>query len=224
MGHINFSMIDNSGTTFGKCDGAHIVRWTNQTKFQKYCISMWIMITIYISTMWIKKGHWIITLYYENAKTNICKNGPFVFLKIKFENELSRQTSDFRGHILADISTLSLVILSRSSSTARARFIPAPLKVFTSLFKKLIKIKWLPKINNFICWKCNGKVGIACTLHPSRMSIPIWPWWMTKILKGLDNGLVTGMILIDLQKAFDTINHDILLKKLSIVNKWIRQF
>ena len=38
-----------------------------------------------------------------------------------------------------------------------------------------------------------------------------------KILKGFDNGLVTGMILIDLQKAFDTINHDILLKKPCIV-------
>ena len=31
-----------------------------------------------------------------------------------------------------------------------------------------------------------------------------------KILNGLDDGLVTGMILIDLQKAFDKINHDIL--------------
>ena len=35
-----------------------------------------------------------------------------------------------------------------------------------------------------------------------------------KILKGFDQGLITGMILIDLQKAFDTINHDILLQKL----------
>ena len=39
-----------------------------------------------------------------------------------------------------------------------------------------------------------------------------------KILKGFDDSLVTGMILIDLQKAFDTINHDILLKKLSIID------
>ena len=30
-----------------------------------------------------------------------------------------------------------------------------------------------------------------------------------KTLKSFDDGLVTGMILIDLQKAFDTINHDI---------------
>ena len=38
-----------------------------------------------------------------------------------------------------------------------------------------------------------------------------------KILKGFDDGLVTGMILIDLQRAFDTINHGILSIKLSII-------
>ena len=34
-----------------------------------------------------------------------------------------------------------------------------------------------------------------------------------KILKGFDNGLFTGMTLIDLQKAFDAIDHNILLEK-----------
>ena len=38
-----------------------------------------------------------------------------------------------------------------------------------------------------------------------------------KILMGFDNGLFTGMILIDLQKAFDTINHNILLEKLKAI-------
>ena len=35
-----------------------------------------------------------------------------------------------------------------------------------------------------------------------------------KILKGIDCGLMTGLILIDLQKAYDTIDHDILLQKM----------
>ena len=38
-----------------------------------------------------------------------------------------------------------------------------------------------------------------------------------KILKGFDNSLFTGMILIDLQKAFVTIDHNILLEKLNAI-------
>ena len=38
-----------------------------------------------------------------------------------------------------------------------------------------------------------------------------------KILKGFDKGLLTGMILINLQKAFDTIDHEILLQKLKAI-------
>ena len=36
-----------------------------------------------------------------------------------------------------------------------------------------------------------------------------------KILRGFDSGPLTGMILINLQKAFDTKNHDVLLKTMS---------
>ena len=40
-----------------------------------------------------------------------------------------------------------------------------------------------------------------------------------KILKSFDDGLVTGMIFIDLQKAFDTINNDIIFD-ININNIW----
>ena len=36
---------------------------------------------------------------------------------------------------------------------------------------------------------------------------------MTKSLKGFDSGLLTGMVFIGLQKAFDTIDQNILIKK-----------
>ena len=36
-------------------------------------------------------------------------------------------------------------------------------------------------------------------------------------MKGFDNGLFTGMILIDLQKVVDTIDHNILLEKLKAI-------
>ena len=46
---------------------------------------------------------------------------------------------------------------------------------------------------------------------------------MDKILTGFDSGLLTGMILIDLQKAFDAINYDILLKKCLLLDFLIVQ-
>ena len=51
-----------------------------------------------------------------------------------------------------------------------------------------------------------------------------------KILTGFDSGLSTGMILIDLQKAFDTIDHEILLKKMYCIGfaentiKWFESY
>ena len=38
-----------------------------------------------------------------------------------------------------------------------------------------------------------------------------------KIATGFESGLYTGMILIELQKAFDTVDHDILLKEMEFV-------
>ena len=46
----------------------------------------------------------------------------------------------------------------------------------------------------------------------------------------MNNGLHTGMILIDLQKAFDTLDHDILLEKMECMGfkkpviKWFKSY
>ena len=56
------------------------------------------------------------------------------------------------------------------------------------------------------------------------------PYLTDKILKGFDEGLLTGMILIDLQKVFDTIDHEILLQKLKAIRfskgtlQWVRSY
>ena len=51
-----------------------------------------------------------------------------------------------------------------------------------------------------------------------------------KVQIGFEQGLMTGMILIDLQKAFDTIDHDILLQKMHCLSfseptrQWFRSY
>ena len=51
-----------------------------------------------------------------------------------------------------------------------------------------------------------------------------------KILNLLDEGLLTGMILIDFQKAFDIIDHEILLQKVKAISflketlQWFRSY
>ena len=47
------------------------------------------------------------------------------------------------------------------------------------------------------------------------------------ILNGADNAKHSGIILIDLQQAFDTLNHTILLEKMNCIgfsNKTVRWF
>ena len=50
------------------------------------------------------------------------------------------------------------------------------------------------------------------------------------IINGMDKGLDTGMILIDLQKAFDTLDHNNLLEKMEclgfkkLVIKWFKSY
>ena len=59
---------------------------------------------------------------------------------------------------------------------------------------------------------------------------PCLSYLISKIATGFQSGIYTGMILIDLQKAFDTVNHDILLKKMKFIGfseqktKWFKSY
>ena len=50
--------------------------------------------------------------------------------------------------------------------------------------------------------------------HSTNLSLS---FFTDKILKGFDEGLLTGMNLINLQKAFYTIDNEILLQKLKAI-------
>ena len=59
--------------------------------------------------------------------------------------------------------------------------------------------------------------SISPVLEQNLWLICVFHTWNDKVLKGFDNGLLTGMILIDLQKLFNTINHNMILEKLKAI-------
>ena len=63
---------------------------------------------------------------------------------------------------------------------------------------------------------------IQLYIHPSGFranhSIDTWLSWLTnKVLNSAENGKHTGVILRDLQKIFDTLDHKILLDKMKCI-------
>ena len=102
--------------------------------------------------------------------------------------------------------------------------------------------------SGFGIWQKQGRATIVCLVTKFRgyrlhiymtinlpvgetfQQIHVFLFWLTKFLKGFDDGLVTFVMLIYLQKAFDMINHDKLLKKLGISGfsdhtvKWFQSY
>ena len=86
------------------------------------------------------------------------------------------------------------------------------LPLISKIFKKIVHdqmVDYLAQYNILYKYQSNLKTKDSTDLCLSYLN--------DKILKDFGNGLFTGMILIDLQKPFDTTDHNILLEKLSAV-------
>ena len=83
------------------------------------------------------------------------------------------------------------------------------LPLLSKLFEKIIHIQTQDYLNaNNILYKYQS--GFR-TKHSTDTCLSLLN---DKILSGIDNAMLTGMILIDLQKAFDTIDHEIFFSKM----------
>ena len=87
------------------------------------------------------------------------------------------------------------------------------LPLISKIFEKIVHdqiIDYLAQYNFLYRYQSGFKIKHSTYLCLSYLN--------EKILKVFDNGLFTGMILIDLRKAFDNIDHNILLQKLKAID------
>ena len=83
------------------------------------------------------------------------------------------------------------------------------LKSFSKIFETAMQrriFKQLTKYNTLSTEQYGFRVGLRTDNATYRLT--------TEILNGMNNKLLVGEILCDLEKAFDCVKHDILLSKL----------
>ena len=102
-------------------------------------------------------------------------------------------------------------LFKKGSKTNPSNYRPISLPpLITSIIEKLIHEQTSSFLSNNL-FLYNYQSGFRKN-HSTESCL----WFLhDKILEGFDKGLITGMILVDFRKAFNTIDHNILLKKLS---------
>ena len=113
------------------------------------------------------------------------------------------------SHFLKDCKLVKLKPLyKKGTKTDPKNFRPISLlPVVSKIFEKVMHSKTIEYLtDNNILYKYQSD------FHKNHLTDSSLSYLTDKILAGFDSGLLTGMILINLQKAFDTIKHDILRK------------
>ena len=86
------------------------------------------------------------------------------------------------------------------------------LPVLSKVFERIV-------YNQFHQYLCDNNIlyRFQSGFRPSFSTETALTFLCDKIKLKMDNGMYTGLVLLDLQKAFDTVNHQILIKKLEAV-------
>ena len=122
--------------------------------------------------------------------------------------------SIFSGLFLSDCKIAKLKPLYKKGSKTNPEN-SRPFSLLPLISKVIVRIVY-DQVNNFLLQN-NILYNYQSRFRKNRSTDLCLSFFNDKILKGFDKGLFTGMILIDLQKVFDTINHEILLDKLHVV-------
>ena len=101
-------------------------------------------------------------------------------------------------------------LFKKGSRTARKNYRPMSLLPHISkIIEKVIHDQTQKYVDD-----CNILYRYQSDFRKSYSTDSCLSYLNNQIATGFESGLYTGMILIDLQKAFDTINHDILISKM----------
>ena len=119
-------------------------------------------------------------------------------------SELYKLSVTFRNFPEACKSAKLKPLFKKVSKTDPSNYRPISLILLLSkAFGRIV----LDQTNDF--WNHNILYNHQSSVRTNHATDTSLPFLNDNILKCSDHGLLTGIILIDLEKAFDTINHDI---------------
>ena len=130
------------------------------------------------------------------------------------------------GSFPAKLKTAKVVPVFKSDDSKPGNYRPISLlSIFNRMFEKLVHKRLIKFVNKHnILYSSQYRFHSRHTTQHATLEI------LNDILSNFDKGQFTFCLFIDLKKAFDTVNYDILLSKLKnygfrgVVNDWFKSY